>query len=91
MEEAKPKGKKNDVSSLIRRSADAATELARTLESAAQSNRVREHREKRKQEQVMAILQQHIDIRGQVKRIWPLMSEQDRETLRNFGFQEPRK
>jgi hypothetical protein len=76
---------------LLKKLAEGATELAQTAERASQALRMQNHRCEKKQEAVMAILQQKLGIRDQVKRVWPLFSENDQETLKNFGFQEPRK
>ena len=85
--EAKPETSQQ----LVKKMAESATELAQMAARAMEAQRIQSHRGEKRQERVMAILQQAIDIRSQVKRYWPLLSESDQEALRNFGFAEPRK
>jgi hypothetical protein len=90
-----PKGKRakpkpQGTGQLIQKVSEAATDLAKSAELAVQRLRQDGHRNDKKKDAVMAILQQRVDIRGQIKRIWPLLSESDQGTLRDFGFQAPR-
>lgn len=84
--EAKPETSQQ----LVKKMAESATELAQMAARAMEAQRMQSHRGEKRQERVMAILEQAVGIRGQLKRYWPLLSESDQEALRNFGFAEPR-
>ncbi|MFZ0271049.1 MAG: hypothetical protein WAL34_04280 [Acidobacteriaceae bacterium] len=83
--------KKNSVSSLLRSIADTATKMSQDAALGEQALRTEKRRQEQQGERVLAILQQELALRDQVKRAWHRFSEGDRETLKNFGFWEPRK
>ena len=87
--EVKRAKRPKDLSSLLKKQVEFAKGMVVFAEGAVAAMEHESSRANRRDNAVMAILQQSVDIRGQMKRYWPLLSESDQETLREFGFRAP--
>jgi predicted nucleic acid-binding protein len=81
--------KKNDISSLLRRIADAATAMAQDAERAAQALRVEGFRGRKNRERLRIVLQQNIGVLDLLKRI--NLDPGDRQFLVDEGYIRERK